>query len=129
METNTVGPHAALIKALFQVVWADEVVSPEEARALANVLRKLGVSAPEVICLLDKNLSQPPEDREPVPLEQFFPDKTQQMDAMQALMTVCFSGGQIKPEQVGYIEGLVIRMGLDAAELETLRRKAIEANR
>lgn len=126
---STVGPHSALIKALFQVVWADEVVSPEEARALTNVLRKLGLSAPEVICLLDQNLSQPPEDREPVPLDQVFTDKAQQMAAMQALMTVCFSGGQIKPEQVGYIEGLVIRMGLDAQELESLRNKAVEANR
>lgn len=122
-----VGPHSALIKALFQVVWVDDVVSPHEAKALADVLRKLGVSPPEIICLLDENLSQPPTDQEPVPLEQVFTDRAEQMEAMQALMTVCFSDGQIKPEQLGYIEGLVVRMGLTSSELETLRQKAMEA--
>lgn len=125
---TSVGPHSALIKALFQVVWVDDVVSPDEAKALADVLRRLGLSPPEIICLLDENLSQRPDD-EPIYLDEVFTDRASQMAALQALMTVCFSDGGIKPEQVGYIEGLVVRMGLDAAELETLRTHAIEANR
>ena len=116
-----------LVKALFQMVWADDIVSPEEVEALTSILRQLGFSLSEVICLLDKNLSEPPDDRSPVQIEELFPSREDQKMALQALMTICFSTGSIDPEQVGYIEGLVMRMGLSAQELEELRKQATEA--
>lgn len=114
-----------LVQALFQMAWSDNVVSPQEVSTLTSVLRNLGYSLPEVICLLDKNLSQPPEESPPLMLDHLFATREEQMQALQALMTVCFSTGKIGPEQIGYIEGLVVRMGLSAEELEELRRKAI----
>ena len=109
------------------MVWADDIVSPEEVEALTSILRQLGFSLSEVICLLDKNLSEPPDDRSPVQIEELFPSREDQKMALQALMTICFSTGSIDPEQVGYIEGLVMRMGLSAQELEELRKRATEA--
>lgn len=109
------------------MVWADDIVSPEEVEALTSILRQLGFSLSEVICLLDKNLSEPPDDRSPVQIEELFPSREDQKMALQALMTICFSTGSIDPEQVGYIEGLVMRMGLSAQELEELRKQATEA--
>lgn len=117
-----------LVQALFQMVWADNVVSPEEVSALAAVLRKLGYSLPEIICLLDENLSQPPDEAPPLMIEHLFESREDQKKALEALMSICFSTGSIGPEQVGYIEGLVIRMGLNADELEELRRNATKAN-
>lgn len=114
-----------LVQALFHMVWADDVVSPEEVEALTTVLRQLGFPLSEVICLLDKNLSEPPEDGPPLMLDQLFENREDQKIALQALMTICFSTGSIGPEQVGYIEGLVMRMGLSAEELESLRQAAM----
>ena len=112
----------AVIRALFQVAWADQVVSPVEGNALTNILRHFGLSLPEVICLLDQNLAEPPEGA-PVPLDQYFDDRETRMLALQSLMTVCFADGVLQPEEAGYIEGLVVRMGLGAAELEEVRQK------
>jgi hypothetical protein len=117
-----------LEQALFQMVWADDIVSPEEVRALFVVLREMGYSLPEVICLLDQNLSEPPEESPPLMLDHLFENRDDQKRALQALMTICFSTGSIGPEQIGYIEGLVVRMGLTADELDDLRQKATKAN-
>lgn len=61
-------------------------------------------------------------------IEHLFESREDQKKALEALMSICFSTGSIGPEQVGYIEGLVIRMGLNADELEELRRNATKAN-
>ena len=114
-----------LLKVLYQMAWADGIISPDEVKALTSVLRQLGFPLSEIICLLDENLSEPPKDNKPVHLETLFPEKKARMAALQALMTVCFSEGAIQPEQVGYIEGLVIRMGLSAPDLELLRQNAM----
>ena len=111
------------------MVWADDVVSPEEVSALLVVLRGMGYSLPEVICLLDQNLSEPPAESPPLMLDHLFETRQEQKQALQALMTVCFCTGSIDPGQIGYIEGLVVRMGLTAEELDDLRRKAMEATR
>ena len=116
-----------LIKALFHMVWADNVVSPEEVEVLTSLLREFGFSLPEVICLLDERLAEPPEDWSPVKLEDWFENREDQKKALSALMKVCFSTGKIDAEQVGYIEGLVVRMGLSAQELEELRKQAMGA--
>ena len=120
-------PTNGLLRALFHMVWADDIVSPEEVAALNVILRKFGYPLSEIICIFDQNLSEPPEDRSPVRLEELFESREDQKKALQALMTVCFSTGGIDPEQVGYIEGLVVRMGLSAQELEELRQQAMEA--
>lgn len=114
-----------LVQALFDLVWADNIVSPEEVNAMTTILRKLGFSLAEVICLLDQNLMEPPKDREPVKLEEIFASREEQNSALEALMTVCFSTGSIDPEQMGYIEGLIVRMGLSVAELEELRKQVV----
>lgn len=116
-----------LIKALFHMVWADGVVSPEEVETLTSILRQFGFSLPEIICLLDEKLSEPPKDLSPVKLEEWFENREDQKRALLALMRVCFSTGNIDPEQVGYIEGLVMRMGLSVQELEELRQQAMRA--
>lgn len=118
-----------LEQALFQMVWADDVVTPEEVRALSVVLRQMGYSLPEVICMLDENLSKPPEETPPLMIDHLFETLEEQKVALQALMTICFSTGHIGPEQVGYIEGLVVRMGLTAEELEELRQNAMRVTR
>jgi hypothetical protein len=127
-EPPTMSPSInGLVKALFHLTWADGVVSPEEVRTLTSIFRRLGFPLSEVICLLDENLSKPPTDTSPVQLDLLFPDQASRMAALEMLMTVCFSEGAIQPEQVGYIEGLVIRMGLDYNDLEQLRQKAMAA--
>jgi hypothetical protein len=118
-----------LVQALFQMVWADDIVSPEEVSALSVVLRQLGYSLPEVICLLDENLSEPPAEAPPLMLDHLFETRDEQKQALQALMTICFSTGSIDPEQIGYIEGLVVRMGLTAEELEVLRQGAMRSTK
>ena len=114
-----------LIKALIHMVWADNIVSPEEVEVLMSLLREFGFSLPEIICLLDEKLAEPPQDWSPVKLEDWFESREDQKRALQALMKVCFSTGKIDPEQVGYIEGLVVRMGLSAQELQELRSQAV----
>jgi hypothetical protein len=127
-EPPTMSPSInGLVKALFHLTWADGVVSPEEVRTLTSIFRRLGFPLSEVICLLDENLSKPPTDTSPVQLDLLFPDQASRTAALEMLMTVCFSEGAIQPEQVGYIEGLVIRMGLDYNDLEQLRQKAMAA--
>jgi hypothetical protein len=118
-----------LVQALFQMVWSDNIVSPEEVSALTVVLRKMRYSLPEVICLLDENLSEPPEEAPPLMLDHLFETREEQKKALEALMTICFSTGSIGPEQIGFIEGLVVRMGLTAQELEQLRQNAMKAGK
>ena len=114
-----------LIQALFHMVWADGVVSPEEVEALTSILKQFGFSLADIICLLDQHLSEPPEDLAPVRLDEWFESRDDQKRALLALMKVCFSTGSIDAEQIGYIEGLVVRMGLSAQELEELRQMAM----
>ncbi len=115
-------PLQQLSLALFQVAWADEAVSPQEVQGLMTVFRQLGWSLPEVICLLDRNLSQRPSS-EPVELEKIFADRESRLEAMQALLTVCFADGVLQPQQLGYIEGLIYRMGITVEELKLLKER------
>ncbi len=118
-------PLQKLAQALFQVAWADDVVSPAEVHALTEVLRRLGLPLSEVLCLLDQNLTDRPQGP-PVPLDQILGDRGHQLVALEALMRVCFADGVLQPAEVGYMEGLVIRMGIQADELESLRQKVLQ---
>lgn len=108
------------------MVWADDVVSPNEVQALTTVLLGLGYTLPEVICLLDSNLAAPPPARTDLPLDQLFAQKRPSDRELRLLLAICFSEGAIQPEQVGYIEGLILRLGLGADDLERLRQEALE---
>lgn len=115
------------MKALFQLIWADDVVSPNEVQALTTVLSRLGFSTPEVICLLDGNLAAPPAARTPLPLDQIFGPRRPSEEELKLLLAICFSEGSIQPEQVGYIEGLILRLGLSAGDLERMRLEAVQS--
>ena len=117
--------HEALVKGLFQLVWADDVVSPNEVHALTAVLLRLGFSLPEVICLLDGNLAAPPPNRTNLPLDQIFANHRPSEEELKLLLAICFSEGTIQPAQIGYIEGLILRLGLSAEDLERLRADAL----
>lgn len=117
------------MQGLFQLVWADDVVSPSEVQALTTVLLRLGFSLPEVIELLDSQLAAPPAQRTNLPLDQLFAHHRPGEDELKLLLAICFSEGSIQPEQVGYIEGLILRLGLGADELERLRLEALETLR
>jgi hypothetical protein len=121
------GDHEELVRALFQLVWADDVVSPNEVHVLTTVLLRLGFSLPEVICLLDANLAAPPPKRTALPLDQLFAHARPGEEELKLLLAICFSEGAIQPEQVGYIEGLILRLGLSAEELESLRDDAVRS--
>ena len=112
------------IKALFQVAWLDDVISPGEVQALSTTLRRLGLPLPEVICLMDQHLCEKPQG-EPVKPDELFGDRSTQMEALQSLMNVCMADGALQPEEMGYLEGLIIRMGVTRSELETLRKNAM----
>lgn len=118
--------HNELITALFQLVWADDVVTPNEVAALSLVLRKLGLTLPEVICLMDQNLAAPPPQKTALPLDQLFAHRRPSEKELRLLLSICFSDGSIQPEQVGYIEGLILRLGLTSNELERLRTEAVK---
>jgi hypothetical protein len=118
--------HEELVRGLFQLVWADDVVSPNEVHALTTVLLRLGFSLPEVICLLDANLAAPPPARTALPLDQLFASRRPSEEELKLLLAVCFSEGSIQPEQIGYIEGLILRLGLRADDLERLRDEAMQ---
>lgn len=116
-----------MVRGLFQLVWADDVVSPNEVSALTHVLLRLGFSLSEVICLLDANLAAPPPARTALPLDQLFASRRPSEDELKLLLAVCFSEGTIQPEQIGYIEGLILRLGLRASDLERLRDEAMQS--
>ncbi len=115
------------IRVLFQMVWADDVVTPNEVQAVMGILRQLGLSHPDILCLLDRNLTEKPSEP-PVPLDQIFQDRELQMEALRSVMTVCLADGQLQPEVLGYIEGTIIRMGVTAAELEEIRHQAVASS-
>lgn len=119
--------HEALMTGLFDLVWADDVVTPNEVHALTTVLLKLGYSLPDVICMLDRKLAAPPAARTSLPLDQTFARRPPSEDELRLLLAICFSDGAIQPEQVGYIEGLILRWGLRADDLERLRQEATGA--
>ena len=116
-------PLRRFIQVLFQVAWADDVISPDEVQALHRTLRQLGLTPPEIICLMDRNLTEKPLDP-PEPLDQIFEDREVQMEALQSVMNLCLADGVLQPEELGYLEGLVLRMGLTAQELDAMRVKA-----
>lgn len=120
-----VGHYTDLVAALFQLVWADDVVSPREVQALSAVLTRLGFTPPEVICLLDTHLAAPPPTKTNLPLNQIFTSRPPSREELKLLLTICFSEGSIQPEQIGYIEGLILRLGLSAVDLESLRAEAV----
>ncbi len=122
---SSANQHKELITALFHLVWADDIVTPNEVAALSVVLRKLGLSLPEVICLMDQNLAAPPPQQTALPLDQLFAHRRPSEDDLRLLLSICFSDGSIQPEQIGYIEGLILRLGLTSHELEQLRTEAI----
>lgn len=111
------------IKVLFQVAWADEVVSPSEVQALMTTLRQLGIPLPEVISLMDRNLGRKPE-LPPTAIDEIFEDREVQLEALQLVMNICMADGCLQPEELGYLEGLVIRMGVTSTELEQIRKRA-----
>lgn len=111
------------VKVLFQMVWADGVVSPNEVRAVMGTLRQMGFPHPQIITLLDKNLTEKPTESA-VPLDQIFQDRNLQLEAIKSVMKICMADGEMQPEILGYLEGTMIRMGLSAPELEAIRRAA-----
>lgn len=111
------------VKVLFQMVWADGVVSPNEVRALLGIFRQIGIPHPQILCLMDQNLTTRPTEP-PVPLDQIFQDRALQMEALKSVMTICMADGTMQPEILGYLEGTIIRMGISAEELESIRRAA-----
>lgn len=117
--------HESLVKGLFQLIWADDVVTPNEVEALVTVLTHLGYSLPETICLLDAQLAAPPPSKTDLPLDQLFGPNLPSREELKLLLMIGFSEGSIGPEQLGYIEGLILRMGLTSAELEELRVEAM----
>lgn len=118
--------HESLVKGLFQLVWADDVVSPNEVEALTAILLRLGYSLSETICLLDSNLAAPPPSKTDKPLDQLFGPDLPTREELKFLLMIGFSEGSIGPEQLGYIEGLILRMGLTATELDQLRIEAVK---
>lgn len=127
MPTTLKQEHQELVNGLFHLAWADDVVSPNEVQALTTILLRLGYSLAEVICLLDSKLAAPPAERTALPLDQIFAHKRPSPEELRMLLAICFSEGAIQPEQVGYIEGLILRLGLRADELEQLRQEALES--
>ncbi len=77
--------------------------------------------------MLDSQLAAPPASRTALPLDQLFAHQRPGEDELKLLLAICFSEGTIQPEQVGYIEGLILRLGLTADDLERLRREALGA--
>lgn len=121
--------HEELVHGLFHLAWADDVVSPSEVQALSTILQRLGYTLPETICLLDRHLAAPPAARTSLPLDQIFAHRRPGEEELRMLLAICFSEQAIQPEQIGYIEGLILRLGLSAEELERLRQEAMEALR
>lgn len=117
--------NESLVKSLFQLVWADDAVSAQEVHALKTVLLRLGYSLSETICLLDGYLSPASASRCKRPLEETFGPDLPTPQELKYLLMICFSEGSIGPEHLGYIEGLILRLGLSAAELEKLRCEAV----
>jgi hypothetical protein len=115
------------IKVLFQMIWADGRVSPNEVHALFGVLRSLDIPHPKILCLMDQNLTQKPTEP-PVPLDEIFKDRNLQMEALKSVMTICMADGKMQPEILGYLEGTIIRMGITASELEAIRKGAVESS-
>jgi uncharacterized tellurite resistance protein B-like protein len=113
------------VKVLFQMVWADGVVSSNEVQAMMSILRRLGLSHPQILCLMDQNLTEAPTEP-PVPLDQIFQERAHQVEALKSVMTICMADGLMQPEILGYLEGTIIRMGITAAELEAIRSAAME---
>ena len=114
------------IQILFQMVWADDVITPNEVECLLSTLQRLGLSHPEVVCLLDQNLTEKPTN--PIAsLDELFPNKEHQVQALKSVMKVCLADGKLQPEVMGYLEGNIIRMGVSAAELEEIRKAALHA--
>jgi hypothetical protein len=92
---------------------------------MLSILRRLGLSHPQILCLMDQNLTEQPTEP-PVPLDQIFQERAHQLEALKSVMTICMADGQMQPEILGYLEGTIIRMGITAAELEAIRRAAME---
>lgn len=111
------------IKVLFQMVWADGIVSPNEVQALLGIFRQMGIPHPQILCLMDQNLTTRPAEP-PVPLDQIFQDRALQVEALKSVMRICMADGAMQPEILGYLEGTIIRMGISAEELESIRRAA-----
>jgi hypothetical protein len=114
----------SFIKVIFQMVWADGVVSPNEVTAVIDILRRMGIPHPQMICLMDQHLTEKPTDP-PVPLDQIFQDRNLQLEALKSVMKICLADGQMQPEILGYLEGTIIRMGITAPELDAIRRGAM----
>ncbi|MGE0490077.1 MAG: hypothetical protein AB7S38_12795 [Vulcanimicrobiota bacterium] len=113
------------VKILFQMVWADDVVTPNEVKAVTGVLRQLGLTHPQIVCMLDANLTEKPTDP-PVPLDEIFEDRNFQLEALKSVMKICLADGRLQPEVQGYIEGTIIRMGVTASELEAIRQETMK---
>lgn len=113
------------VKVLFQMVWADGVVSPNEVQALVGIMKRMGIPHPQMLCLMDQNLTEKPTEP-PVPLDEIFADKSLQLEALKAVMKICLADGQMQPEILGYLEGTIIRMGITAPELDAIRQGAME---
>ena len=107
------------------MIWADGAVSANEVQAMIGILRRLELPHPEIICLLDRNLTEKPTEP-PIPLDQIFQDREVQLEALKSVMTICMADGQMQPEILGYLEGTIIRMGITSAELEAIRQAALE---
>ena len=73
---------------------------------------------------MDRHLTEKPS-APPVPLDEIFEDRDLQMEAMKSVMTICMADGKMQPEILGYLEGSIIRMGITASELESIRKAAV----
>ncbi|MEW6277803.1 MAG: TerB family tellurite resistance protein [Candidatus Eremiobacterota bacterium] len=110
-----------ILKSLFRMTWADGDASDEEVEILSRLLARLGLPLAARVVALDLGLSNPdvPEDQ----LESVLPDRESRLEAMEMLLSVCFSDGRLDPRELDYVREVAGRLGLHAQDLEALRRK------
>lgn len=117
--------QAEMVKALLKMAWADGEASEEEVEVLSRLMVRLGLPLAERVTVLDGGLSAPIEEKDH--LEQALPDRDSRLQAMEMLLTVCFSDETLAPQEISYIQDLAGRLGISAPELETLRQRAMKA--
>lgn len=116
--------QAEIVKCLFKMAWADGEASDEEVEVLSRLMGRLGIPLAERLVVMDGGLSDPVQEADN--LDQILGDKDSRLQAMEMLLTVCFSDQNLAQQEVAYIQDLALRLGISAPELETLRQRAMQ---
>ncbi len=100
-----------ILRAMFEVAYADGNFDPYEKVAMANILGYLGYTPDEV-----RSIGATSSAGDLARLDQVLADREERLEALGDLITVALADGLITNEELDYLKAMAARLGFSEEE-------------